>query len=108
MNIGKLDTPVTIRNFTTSRDEFGGVIETWNDWKTVWGSVSYADRAAGEAFEQGRTTSITIVRFTFRTQDVTGLKEDYRIICNSEYYNILDILNFGRKNYTTVKTEKKY
>jgi len=106
MNIGRLDTVVTVQNFTTARDSYGQAIQTWADWKTPWCTVTF--ESGNEREEQERRTATTVVKFTFRSYDIEGITPDYRIQYNGDNYNILDILDFGRKNYTTVKTEKKY
>jgi len=106
MNIGRLDRVVTIQNFTSTQDSYGQAVQTWADWKTVYGTITF--ETGNEREEEERRTATTIVKFTFRSLDIVGITPDYRISYGGNLYDILDILDYGRSNYTTIKAEKKY
>jgi len=61
-----------------------------------------------ESPEQERRTATTVVKFTFRSLDIEGIRPDYRLVYNGLNYDILDILDFGRNDFTTIKAEKKF
>jgi len=106
MNVGKLDKVVTLQTFTSAQDAYGQAIQTWTDWRVVFSTVSF--ERGSESPEQERRTATTVVKFTFRSLDIEGIRPDYRLVYNGLNYDILDILDFGRNDFTTIKAEKKF
>lgn len=79
-----------IQKKTTDTDEWGNETEQWVDWKTVWaernelfGSEYYAAKQLGE--EQTIKWTVKYVAFLEEIETT-----DYRIIYNSDIYDIKD------------------
>lgn len=66
---GKLDRRITIERFTSTRNDFNELIETWATLATVW--AQRKDVSDGEKFAAGQVGSSLRSRFVIRSSSVT-------------------------------------
>lgn len=94
MNIGDLKRRVTFQRFTTVVNNNGFEEETWQDYKTVWASVS--NLHGREYFEVASVQAENTVKFTIRYTD--EIDTTMRIFFKDKQYNITSIDNIKYEN----------
>ncbi|NFN85872.1 head-tail adaptor protein [Clostridium sporogenes] len=94
MNIGELKHRVTFQRFTTVVNNNGFEEETWQDYKTVWASVS--NLYGREYFEAAAIQAEKTVKFTIRF--INEIDESMRIKFRDKQYNITSIDNIKYEN----------
>ena len=94
MNIGDLKRRVTFQRFTTVVNDNGFEEETWQDYKTVWASVS--NLYGREYFEAAAIQAEKTVKFTIRF--INEIDESMRIKFRDKQYNITSIDNIKYEN----------
>lgn len=100
MEIGELRHKITFQRLTTTTNENGFEVETWEDYKTVWAAVS--NLYGKEYFEAAAVQKENIVKFTIRY--FKGLDTSMRILFRGTEYNIISIDNIKYKNkYIEIK-----
>lgn len=86
---GRLRHRITFQNKTTTRDDYGGEVETWADVTTVWASLdplsTTAMAGAKEFLGGGAEQASDMVRATIRPREVDTA---WRFIHGSKLYNI--------------------
>ena len=87
MRAGLLRERVTIESVTETRDAFGGVVQSWSTFATVWARVVSAkgDEAIRAAAEQAQHA----VRFQLRWLD--GVTPAMRLAWDGRTYDIRDV-----------------
>jgi len=96
MSIGEMKHRITFQKFVVNVDENGFEVEEWQDYKTVWASVS---NLSGREYYQAATIQAEkTVKFTIRY--LLGLTADLGIAFEDRQYNITSIDN--------IKYEDKY
>ena len=108
MIIGKLDRMVMIQYRTDTPTNQGSMTTTWSSLASVWATVTYptAEFQMSEGSEQGRETANTPVNFTIRYR--TDVRENMRVLYDSEYYDIQRINKIGRGEMLKLVTIKKW
>lgn len=96
-NIGKLDRRICIEQPSASRGGSGQELLTWSTFAECWAAVEYPGTRTDEQVVADQEVSITSVIFRIRYRD--GLNQKMRILYNSNYYDILNVLEVGRKDY---------
>jgi len=100
MEIGELRHRIILQNPTTSINENGFEVETWEDVETVWAAVS--NLHGGEYFAAAAVQAENTVKFTIRY--IEGLDSAMRILFLGKCYNITAIDNIKYKNrYIEIK-----
>lgn len=100
MAISELRHRITFQKFTTVVNENGFETEVWEDYKTVWASVS--NLTGREYYEAAAVQREETVKFTIRY--LTGLTTDMRILFQDKQYNITSIDNIKYENkYIEIK-----
>ncbi|NFE94361.1 phage head closure protein [Clostridium botulinum] len=94
MNTGDLKHRVTFQRFTTVVNDNGFEIEGWQDYKTVWASVS--NLYGREYFEVTAIQAEKTVKFTIRF--IKEIDESMRIKFREKQYNITSIDNIKYAN----------
>ncbi|MDF2672413.1 MAG: phage head-tail adaptor [Clostridiales bacterium] len=91
---------ITFQNFTTVVNENGFEVEDWEDYKTVWASVS--NLTGREYYEASAVQAEETVKFTIRY--LSSITTDMRILFKGKQYNIISIDNikYGNK-YIEIK-----
>lgn len=100
VEIGDLRHRITFQKLTTSVNENGFEVETWEDFKTVWAAVS--NLHGREYFATAAVQAENTVKFTIRY--LTGLDTTMRIVFQGKQYNITAIDNIKYQNrYLEIK-----
>lgn len=100
MNPGDLRHRITLQRFTTTVNENGFEVETWDDFKTVWAAVS--NLHGREYFAAAAVRQENTVRFTIRYLE--GINTSMRILFRGKQYNITAIDNIKYQNrYMEIK-----
>ncbi|EHN13437.1 phage head closure protein [Clostridium sporogenes] len=94
MDIGDLKHRVTFQRFTTVVNDNGFEEETWQDYKTVWASVS--NLYGREYFEAAAIQEENTVKFTIRF--IKEINESMRIKFRDKQYSITSIDNIKYEN----------
>jgi SPP1 family predicted phage head-tail adaptor len=94
MDIGDLRHRITLQKFINEVNENGFETEVWQDYKTVWASVS---NLSGKEYYQAAAVQVEkTVKFTIRY--LYGISSDMRILFEGKQYNITSIDNIKYKN----------
>ena len=103
VEIGDLRHRITFQKLTTSVNENGFEVETWEDFKTVWAAVS--NLHGREYFAAAAVQAENTVKFTIRY--LTGLDTTMRIVFQGKQYNITAIDNIKYQNrYLEIKAQE--
>lgn len=110
LGIGRMDTRITIEEYTTTRHpDTGDAIKGWQTFTTCWAEMfpRNAFRPNTEKEESDRMTAIS--EDAFRIRFVEGVTEKMRILLDSEYYYITSVSKESefRKRYLRLVTEKR-
>lgn len=95
MNPGLLDCRVEIQRATTAIGRFGAPNDTWAPWKTRWARKK--ESTGNENTSNGREIGDQITVFTIRYTVGITLKD--RLVFKSKVYDILSIVEIGRRHY---------
>ena len=87
MKAGKLNKRVNIQSVTETRDDSGGVVETWTTEITVW--VSIESMTGKELFAAQELQSEITHKINMRY--LTGMTTKKRILYGSRIFNILSV-----------------
>lgn len=100
MNPGELRHRITLQRLTTTTNENGFEVEAWEDFKTVWASIT--NLHGREYFEAAAVQRENTVKFTIRY--TKGIDTSMRILFQEKQYNITAIDNIKYKNeYMEIK-----
>ena len=106
MQIGHLDRRVTLQNYSTTRNVYGELIESYSDYRTVWAKVDFTGGSQSDEFD--RITAISKVKFFIRNLDLADLTEKTRISYDSKLYYIQAINEIeGRDSFLEIITEQR-
>lgn len=105
MRAGELDRFLTIQQATDVKVLGSGNTVTWADLH-VNVHCRVLTKPAGEKFEQDRETSRTTKEFKIRWR--SGLNEKMRVVFDGNNYDIVDIMELGRREAQVIKAFKKY
>jgi SPP1 family predicted phage head-tail adaptor len=92
MRAGKLDRSITVETVTTTVDDAGTPVETWEPLATL--RAELLDSAMDE--QQGEQGATTRDMLTFQTRYVPGVSVAARILYQGEPYNLLQVREIGR------------
>ena len=93
MRSEKLDRRLIIEQWSESRDTYGQEVRTWSTLATVWAGVKL--NVGKENFVSKEKVKERIVDFKIRFR--TDLNNEMRLIYESNYYEIEDIVELGRE-----------
>tara|TARA_Y100001973_G_C5164316_1_gene315238 strand:+ start:105 stop:419 length:315 start_codon:yes stop_codon:yes gene_type:complete len=102
MNIGQLDRRVKHQQYSTSQTAFGDKTKSWNAGTDYWAHAIFKD--GKEKYIGNELKTVTTVIFTFRYN--TNFTNKDRILFNSKYYYVTEILEQGRQKWTQLVTEQ--
>lgn len=91
MNTGRMRHIVALQSKAMSTDDYGGQVETWSTFATVWAEVQPLrgrELLAAQA-AQGETT----VRFVLRY--LATVDQADRIVWDGKIYNVRDVIDVG-------------
>jgi len=96
MSAGKLRDRVTFQRNTTGADQYGNVVDGWEDILTVWGDV--LERLGGEKIRAGVPQAEHMATIRVRKSlDAVTVTEADRISARGQTWNIRSIAEVGRK-----------
>jgi SPP1 family predicted phage head-tail adaptor len=100
MSASDLRHRITFQKFTTVVNENGFETEAWEDYKTVWASVS--NLTGREYYQAAEVQAEKTVKFMIRY--LSSLTTDMRILFQEKQYNITSIDNIKYENkYIEIK-----
>lgn len=108
MNVGKLDRNIDLQTQTTTRDDFGQVVETWTTLASVWGGK--ADVLSSEVTSAGQVVEIlrTVWTVRFRNDISTKHRIRYRESGGGlTYFYITGLQEIGRRVGLKITTERR-
>jgi len=98
--IGDLRLRITFQKLTTLVNENGFEEEAWQDYKTIWASVS--NLSGREYYQAAAIQAEKTVKFLIR--HITDVDTDMRILFDDKQYNITSIDNIKYENkYLEIK-----
>lgn len=99
-NAGKKDSRIVIQVATWARDAAGEVTATWATSSTVWAEVR--EQTGKEVFQSDQRAAQIDRVFVIRY--ISGLNQkDYRILYESDVYDIFEIVENGRRSGLTLR-----
>ena len=98
-----MDRRVVIETPTTTNDEWGHPVKTWNYVNAVW--ASKVDKTETERNELDQTVAVNRTVFTIRY--FSGLDTTARILCEGATYEIRGIKELGRREGLQITTERR-
>ncbi|MDP4721322.1 MAG: phage head closure protein [Akkermansiaceae bacterium] len=104
MNPGRLDRRITLQERTVTRDNTGGVVNTWADVTGLWAQIPKETGAEGIIADADSSTESRQFRIRFREIRTSH----HRISYQSKTYDIKHAGEEGRRDYlllTTTYTE---
>ncbi len=100
MEIGDLRHRITLQQLTTTVNDNGFKVETWEEFKTIWAAVS--NLHGREYYAAAAIQAENTVKFTIRYLE--GLNTTMRILFQGKQYNITAIDNIKYRNrYIEIK-----
>jgi len=93
MMAGRLDRKITLQKPTTTTDEYGETVTTWNDYRTVWANIQ--KQSGREMFEAGKLAEVEIV---FKIRHLSELASEWRIQYDGKDFDITHIKELGRRD----------
>ena len=106
MQIGHLDRRIILQNYSTTRNVYGELIESYSDYRTVWAKVDFDGGSQSDEFD--RITAISKVKFFIRNLDLADLTEKTRISYDSKLYYIQAINEIeGRDSFLEIITQQR-
>jgi SPP1 family predicted phage head-tail adaptor len=97
-----LDRRLTIQVPTVTKDSMGGEVTTWGVHAVVWASVIPV--RGGERFLAAQRTAEAEVKFTIRFSEIT---ETARIVYDGAVYDILNVAEIGRGEWTEILAKRQ-
>lgn len=101
MIAGALDRWVSILAPVVSQDEFGGVVETWDEVSGVW--AQYLPGAGSERFAAAAVYAETQARFLVRWRD--DITTDMRFEFDGREWDILSVSEIGRRDGLEIRAK---
>ena len=96
MRIGKLDRKITIQFRSISQNDYGEAVAAFSSSASVWAMLETKPRGK-EKENNGIETSQQGVNFLIRfSSDVDDVTNGYRVLYNSQYYDIESVQEVGR------------
>lgn len=100
MRTEELKHKIMFQKLTTTTNENGFEVEVWEDYSTVWASIS--NLMGREYFAAAAVQAEKTVKFTIRY--LHGITDDMRILFKDKQYNITFIDNIKYRNkYIEIK-----
>ena len=103
--VGRMRERLTVQEYTATRDNMGGVIETYADKFETWCGVRFLTIASDEKVRSEQLTSRTSVQFTIRTQSGVVSAAD-RIVFKTKIYEVDAVVPSG--NFLEFQTLECY
>jgi len=103
VKIGDLRQRITFQKLTTTVNENGFEVDTWEDYQTVWAAVS--NLHGREYYAAAAVQAENTVKFTLRY--LKDIDTSMRILFRGKQYNIIAIDNIKYQNrYLEIKAQE--
>jgi SPP1 family predicted phage head-tail adaptor len=93
MMSGRLDRKITLQRPTTTTDDYGETITTWEDYRDVWADLS--KQSGREMFEAGKLAEVDAV---FKVRYLSQITREWRVKYDGQEYDITGLKEIGRKD----------
>ncbi len=100
---GQLDRRITIQTPTLSQNAEGAAVPSYSTFAEVWARKE--DLRGEELFAAQKEDAEVTTRWTIR--HLTGLRNDMRISYGGNYYDIISILEIGRREGFLITSKAK-
>ena len=94
MRSEQLDRRLIILEPAETRDDYGQEVLTWSTFATVWANVKL--NIGKESFQTNEKVKERVVDFKVRYR--TDIMANMRLLYNSNYYEIEDVVELGRED----------
>ena len=91
---GKRNRMVVLQRKTQAIDDYGGTVDTWTTYATVWSRVAPLKGRELIAAQAARSEVTTRFEMLYRS----GVTEDDRIVYGGKYYNINAVIDPEEKH----------
>jgi SPP1 family predicted phage head-tail adaptor len=102
MRAGSLDRVITIQRFTSTVDDYGGVVETWADVATIRAQLVQASTDEYIAAGLGAQDKAVMI---FRIRWMDGITNADRVSYNGGFFNLKEIKEIGRREGLELRCE---
>ena len=112
MNIGGMNTRITIQKNVTVVDRYKNHTSAWTDFFSCWATCSASGKSAEETEKAAYTQEADRMDITVRWSSETAAvnSKEYRILLNGRIYNIISIDDMGfrhnSRKFHTILTER--
>lgn len=103
MRAGELDRKIVIQSSTPTRDDYGGEVQGWSTYATVWAKFTPLRGTERFAAQQ----PVAVIAGTFRLYWLAGVDETMRISHDGQYWDIRSINEIGRREGLEIFAEVK-
>lgn len=94
MRVGPLRHRITVEQATVSRDSYGGEVETWGVFATVWASVS---PLIGREYIAAKQVSASVTH-KIRMRYLAGMTPKMRISWDNRLFDVESILDVDERH----------
>jgi SPP1 family predicted phage head-tail adaptor len=101
MQAGRRDRKISIEKSTSTRNEYGEVIQGWELFAEAF--ANRRDQTSREIFQYDQLTNLNVVAFTLLFID--GLNTTMRLKCEGKIYNIRGIQEVKRRRELRIIAE---
>lgn len=105
LNANKMDRRIEIWQVTETLSASGAVEETWTKLTETWANVTFPVTGQDETVMADRQVSVTRANFDIRWR--SGIVAKMQVRYGGVVYDILSVTEEGRRNFLTLKTEKR-
>ena len=102
MQSARLDRKITIEKPTETLNAVREVVATWSTFASVWAKKT--DTGGSEKFSGAVIAEFTV---NFEIRYLSGITMKMRIKYEDEYYNIVNMVEIGRRDGLLLKTLKQ-
>ena len=102
MQAGQLRSKITVQHLVQTVDPLANPVEEWQDLLVTWAAVEPVRSAEHVAGSSAPVYTITTTRFRLRYVD--GIEPTMRVLHNGRVYEIVGILDDGRRRELTLVT----
>jgi SPP1 family predicted phage head-tail adaptor len=91
---GKRNKQIVLQRKTQTTDDYGGIVDTWTTYATVWARVAPLKGRELIAAKAAQSEVTTRIEMLYRS----GVIEDDRVVYGGKYYNISAVIDPEEKH----------
>ena len=100
-----MDRRIEIQTSAAARSTTGQELLEWTCLVRCWAAVAFPMTGSAEKVDGDQKVATTRTEFYIRYRD--GLNEKMRVLYNGQYYDIMNIVEVGRKEFMTLEAQKQ-